>query len=239
MGTLPRFETKPELRQWLLEQRDQMLRSTRQLHDDRLINNTLTWVNEQCESLKNAGITTPVITCFAPVETEPGATGGDKIPEALAATTRFLDRIRQGIPAEAELLLPICPPGKPSALNWASYDTSLEEPLVPGKYGLYEPAGERLGTSAIVGAHIVLLPGIAGDRNGNRMGRGAGYYDRSLELVQQRSRVSVDGSPEGVQETKQLIGLLLHPSELVDHVPFDDHDVPVDAIITADGITTI
>ena len=52
-----------------------------------------------------------------------------------------------------------------------------------GPLGLREPTGERLGVEAIGTAALVLVPGLAVDRRGIRLGRGAGYYDRSLPFA--------------------------------------------------------
>ena len=111
------------------------------------------------------------------------------------------------------LLLPVCPPGPPTALDWAEYTGEL----APGKYGLPEPVGPLLGAGVIARAGVILVPGLAGDVAGMRMGRGAGYYDRSLAHATGRT------------------ALLLHPGEVLDAVPHDAHDLPVDAVLTADG----
>ena len=117
------------------------------------------------------------------------------------------------------LLLPVCPPGSPAALHWAEYsDGSTRGSLAPGKYGLPEPVGPRLAPEAIADAAVVIVPGVAADRTGMRMGRGAGYYDRSLA------------------HATGAIAAILHPNEVVDAVPHDAHDLPVDAVITADEL---
>jgi 5-formyltetrahydrofolate cyclo-ligase len=96
--------------------------------------------------------------------------------------------------------------------------------LVPGMWGILEPPRQRWGE---VGKEIapeqldcVMVPGVAFDRNGGRLGNGAGYYDRLLK------RVRVDAV---------LIGVCFE-SQLVKQVVTDAHDVAMDVVITEKAI---
>lgn len=83
-----------------------------------------------------------------------------------------------------------------------------------------------LGLTAVERADLVLAPGLAVDVTGTRMGQGGGCYDRALP----RRR---PGTP---------VVVVLHPGELVgadDPLPRADHDQPVDAVVTADGLTDL
>lgn len=85
--------------------------------------------------------------------------------------------------------------------------------LVPGeRYGIPEPRGEKLSDEACI--DLVIVPGVAFDRNNNRMGRGAGYYDRVLSRVSHASKVA-----------------LAFNFQMVENVPVESHDVPMDVII--------
>jgi 5-formyltetrahydrofolate cyclo-ligase len=106
-----------------------------------------------------------------------------------------------------EVLLPVVAGRGP--LDWARY--TGPDGLAPGPMGLREPAGPRLGANALASAALVLLPGLAADRAGVRLGRGAGYYDRSLPLVAPGTALVV----------------VLHDDELVDALPAEPHDRPV------------
>ncbi len=84
-----------------------------------------------------------------------------------------------------------------------------------------------LGPDAVALADVVLAPGLAVDQHGTRMGQGGGCYDRALP----RRR---PGTP---------VVVVLHPGELVDGtgspLPRQPHDQPVDAVVTAEGVTDL
>ena len=107
-------------------------------------------------------------------------------------------------------------------LDWASYEGP--DSLVPGPRGLLEPSEPPRGAGAVARADVVLVPALAVDRAGNRLGRGGGSYDRALARV------------------GPLVPLiaLLYDGELLDHVPAEGHDVPVRAAVSPlAGITVV
>ncbi|MFD3558595.1 5-formyltetrahydrofolate cyclo-ligase [Streptomyces sp. NPDC058686] len=110
-------------------------------------------------------------------------------------------------------------------LDWGAYDGqgSLARVRHAGKMALLEPAGERLGTEAVVEADAVLLPGLAVDGRGMRLGRGGGSYDRVLARLER-----ADADPALV--------VLLYDGEVVEHVPEEPHDRPVHAVVTPSGV---
>jgi 5-formyltetrahydrofolate cyclo-ligase len=81
------------------------------------------------------------------------------------------------------------------------------------------PSGDPLGVDTIARVGVVLVPALAADQRGARLGRGGGSYDRALARV-----------PSGVP-----IVALLYDDELVETVPADAWDVPVTAAITPSG----
>jgi 5-formyltetrahydrofolate cyclo-ligase len=109
----------------------------------------------------------------------------------------------------ADVVLPVLLPD--GDLDWATGR------LVPGPRGLLEPAGPRLGVDAVAGCDLVLVPALAVDAAGVRLGRGGGSYDRALRRATGRAVA------------------LLYDGELVDRLPAEAHDVPVDAVVTPSG----
>jgi 5-formyltetrahydrofolate cyclo-ligase len=106
-------------------------------------------------------------------------------------------------------------------LDWAVYRGP--DDLMPAGRGLLEPPGPPLGREAVATADAVLVPGLAVDRAGMRLGRGGGSYDRVLGRV-----------PVGT-----FVCALLYADELLDVLPAAEHDRPVTAAATPDGLVRI
>jgi 5-formyltetrahydrofolate cyclo-ligase len=104
-------------------------------------------------------------------------------------------------------------------LDWAAYTGDVEHVAVRPGVDLLEPAGPRLGVEAISTADVVLVPALAVDRAGHRLGRGAGSYDRALRRV--------------APETPVLA--VVYDDEVVTEVPADDHDRFVTGALTPSG----
>ncbi|MFD4129854.1 5-formyltetrahydrofolate cyclo-ligase [Streptomyces globisporus] len=105
-------------------------------------------------------------------------------------------------------------------LDWAVYEGPAH--LLPAGRGLLEPDGPRLGPDAVLAADAVLLPGLAVDGAGMRLGRGGGSYDRVL------ARLTAAGAHPSLV-------VLLYENEVVARVPVEPHDHPVDAVVTPAG----
>ncbi|MFB9904605.1 5-formyltetrahydrofolate cyclo-ligase [Allokutzneria oryzae] len=142
------------------------------------------------------------VCAYVPVGTEPGS------PALLSALADSGCRV----------LLPVVTGRSP--LAWAEYDGSLR----PAAHGLLEPTGSPLEASAIGQADAMLVPALAVDRRGVRLGRGAGHYDRSLPLVRA-------GVP---------LVAVVHPDEFVDELPGEEHDVRMTAVLVPHaGVRTL
>ncbi|MBV9163868.1 MAG: 5-formyltetrahydrofolate cyclo-ligase [Pseudonocardiales bacterium] len=136
------------------------------------------------------------VCAYWPVNGEPGS------PELLDNLARRSCRV----------LLPLIDPRGP--LDWAEYTGAGS--LRAGPRGLLEPTGPRLGCAAIATAGLVLVPALAVDRHGMRLGRGGGHYDRTLPLAS-------TGTP---------LVAIIRDDEVLASVPVQPHDVPVTAALT-------
>lgn len=90
--------------------------------------------------------------------------------------------------------------------------------LNPSGLGLLEPSGEDGAVVPPDAFDIVLVPGLAFDRAGNRVGYGAGYYDRFLAMAH-----------------PVKIGLA-YDFQLFDRLPAGPRDIPMDLVVTESGI---
>ena len=114
---------------------------------------------------------------------------------------------RQGI----RVLLPIS--REDGLLDWTTGDGESE---TEGLYGLPEPVGDLLGPIAINDVDLIVIPAAAVDQTGMRMGWGRGYFDKTL----------------GSMEKCPPVYAVLFDAELVDEVPREKHDQPVDGAVT-------
>ncbi len=103
-------------------------------------------------------------------------------------------------------------------------DLRADTVLDRGPLGIREPRGTGLGAAALADLDLMLVPGLAVDRSGNRLGQGGGYYDRTLATVPSHA----DGGP--------LLVIVLFDDEVLDEVPYEPHDRRVDAALTPSGI---
>jgi len=118
------------------------------------------------------------------------------------------------------VLLPVLRPDMD--LDWASYEGP--ESLRPGPRGLTESAEPPRGVTAVSRADLVIVPALAVDRRGVRLGRGGGSYDRALARV-------------GPQVPTIA---LLYDAELLDEVPAAPHDQRVRLVARPEaGITRL
>jgi 5-formyltetrahydrofolate cyclo-ligase len=99
--------------------------------------------------------------------------------------------------------------------------TSWDE-LVPGVWGILEPDRSRLRLAPIDELDVVVVPGVVFDKKGYRIGYGGGYYDRLLP------RLRPGALKVGIAFAEQI----------VDVVPACEYDIPVDMVITDEGILT-
>ncbi len=96
--------------------------------------------------------------------------------------------------------------------------------LVSGTWGILEPPKSRWAEKAKqispLQLDLIMVPGVAFDRQGGRIGNGAGYYDRLLDQVR----------------TDTLLTAICYESQLIDKVVMDKHDVYMHTLITEKNI---
>lgn len=102
------------------------------------------------------------------------------------------------------------------SLAWVVHEPAA--PLVTTTLGIPEPEGRQLGADALAACSLVIVPALAIDHAGHRLGRGAGYYDRAL-----------------VHVTAPVCALVF-THELVPEVPHEPHDVRVQMAVTPSGL---
>ncbi|KAA6320428.1 5-formyltetrahydrofolate cyclo-ligase [termite gut metagenome] len=89
---------------------------------------------------------------------------------------------------------------------------SNQKDLLVGTYGIKEPSGEVFTDYSSI--DLAVVPGVAFDRSGNRLGRGKGYYDKLLSHI-----------------PAYKIGICF-PYQLIEKVPTDEFDIVVDEVIS-------
>jgi 5-formyltetrahydrofolate cyclo-ligase len=148
-----------------------------------------------------ASVDGSTVCCYLPFGTEPGS----------------FDLVDTLADAGLRVLLPVIPERR-GPLLWSVYggpNALVEGPL----RGLLEPSGPRLPPASIGEAALVLVPALAVDAHGVRLGRGAGYYDRSLPLV----------TPGA-----ELVAVV-RDAEFVPQLPAEPHDVRMTGALTPCG----
>lgn len=149
------------------------------------------------ERLVDEGTT---VCAYVPVGSEPGSA---------AMLARLAGR-------GARVLLPVVrteDDGTPMALLWGEY---RPDALTTARFGLLEPPQPWLPADALGEAELIVVPAVAVDRRGTRLGRGAGFYDRSLRW----------------RRPATPLVAVVRDAELVDALPADAHDVPMTHAVT-------
>lgn len=150
--------------------------------------------------LSGLGVAGQTVCAYVPVGSEPGS-------------ITLLDTL---LDLGAQVLLPVArndADGVPEPLRWGRYRPGT---LVSADFGLREPPAPWLAPDAVGDADVILVPALAVDRTGARLGRGAGFYDRTLRHAAPSARKIA----------------LVRDDELLDALPAEPHDVAMTHALT-------
>jgi 5-formyltetrahydrofolate cyclo-ligase len=176
--------------------RERLLAARRSVSDDAHAAEARSLADHVNALVKSGG----TVCAYVPVGAEPGSV------QMLDALLRHADRV----------LLPVArttAEDSAVALQWGEYQPGH---LVAARFGLLEPPGPWLPPAALAEASVVLVPALAVDRTGARLGRGRGFYDRTLVLRDPHARLIA----------------VIRDEELLDEVPHEAHDVPMTHALT-------
>lgn len=95
-----------------------------------------------------------------------------------------------------------------------------ETTLSDGSYGIMEPQGKDF--TELEKIDLAIIPGMAFDKEGNRLGRGKGYYDRLLQQLRDCAIYKIG---------------ICFDFQFLDHIPTEPHDIPVDEVITLHAVS--
>lgn len=223
MAPLPETtsDLKAQTRREVLVARAAKKQHERMLDDEALVQRLQKWVSTTVGDLTN-----PVIAAYVPAGDEPGASVSSSTDGEPGQG--FVEALANAVPG-ARILLPVCPPGPPQPLHWGYYNGSFHV----GRFGLLEPvsAESAAGPAELGAADVIILPAVAADpATGMRLGRGAGYYDRSLAFARR------DGD---ANRARAAIAVAVFDTELRTGLAYDDHDVPADYMITPARVSQI
>ncbi|OOZ39495.1 5-formyltetrahydrofolate cyclo-ligase [Solemya pervernicosa gill symbiont] len=142
------------------------------------------------------------------------ANDGEIDPAPLAAIARRCDK---------NLFLPVLAPNRANRLDFAPYHPhSL---LRANRFGIAEPVVSRSQMISIHTLDLVLTPLVSFDNNGNRLGMGGGFYDRSFAFLHHRRH----------WQKPRLLGFAF-ACQQINTLPHQEWDVPLAGIATEQGV---
>jgi 5-formyltetrahydrofolate cyclo-ligase len=135
---------------------------------------------------------------------------------SMSDEVQTIKMLQKALAAGKKVCIPLV--GETPGEMQATMLTSLDD-LVMGKYGILTVRQEKVRIVEPRSIDLILVPGVAFDMAGRRLGMGAGYYDRFLLKA-----------PEAIRA-----GLCL-ACQLVEKVPCEEYDLPVQYLVTVQGI---
>lgn len=196
------LDAKAELRARLRAERRALDPSVRTAESEAASAHLWTWLGPVLDLARASG-TRPAVATVLPMGTE---------PDTGPLRARLVE-------AGARVLVPVIEPHR--RLNWVEWHPDVELGRAAGM-AIDEPTGPRLGHDALAAATAVVMPGLAVDGDGMRLGQGGGYYDRALADL-----------PGAVPTVAFVFTHELLPPGVV---PVEPTDAPVDGVVTAEGL---
>ena len=144
----------------------------------------------------------------------------DRMAAGVAVARHCLDQWQGARRVAAFVSFGTEPPTRPLLDGLAASGTQIVVPVVTGddlRWVGYEATGPQLDADPLAAVDVILVPALAVDRHGNRLGRGRGYYDRALTGVS-ASAIAV-----------------VYDDELLDDVPVEAHDRRVQGVLRPAG----
>ncbi|HJD68196.1 MAG TPA: 5-formyltetrahydrofolate cyclo-ligase [Corynebacterium kroppenstedtii] len=207
-------EHKKAYRRRIRRMRRELPDATLRAWDEQLVAQLITAIDDIAATLQRTDDEPLVIATYLPVGNEPGAhTPGGFIPSLLAA-------LDERIPCR--IVIPRVEDKR--QLSWHPWSP---DSLVTTSFGIREP-DERSTPIPFDTVDLAIVPALAYDVAGYRLGQGGGYYDCAL-AARRSSRQS-----SGQSSTFRTIGLV-HPHEILPAVTHDDWDVQLTTVVTPLG----
>ncbi|WP_323959053.1 5-formyltetrahydrofolate cyclo-ligase [Arthrobacter sp. JZ12] len=197
--------TKEELRRSLRLRREGRSGSEQEAAGTALAEHVLRWLAGTASTPQGRS-GPPVVAAYLSAPTEP-------------STAALLPALRE---AGYDVVVPVCEPQY--QLSWARWEPRIplaKSPRAP----LWEPVGERFHFTALLPISLVLVPGLAIDVHGNRLGQGGGYYDRFLAQL-------------GVEAPETPVLGYLFDEEVLPESSFESTvlDIPLGGAFTPSGL---
>jgi len=111
------------------------------------------------------------------------------------------------------------------SLEWCVDHDQL--PLIDSRWGIAEPTGPAVGSGAtpLLASSAIVVPALAIDASGFRLGQGGGFYDRALAELGSSNRPIVIG--------------VIYDDEFIETVPRETHDIQIDVIVTEKRVIAV
>jgi 5-formyltetrahydrofolate cyclo-ligase len=131
-----------------------------------------------------------------------------------------------GFRRNKRLFLPTLKPGNKNQLRFVAYERNSR--MIRNRFGIEEPVAVKGSIQPAKNIDVILLPLVGFDLNGNRLGMGGGYYDRTLAFMRQRT----------LWHRPLLIGLA-HHCQCIEPIRSQTWDIPLDLVASERGVYRI